>query len=161
MSMENGSSKYFVWKKLFQSRVKSFERKVIRKIGVCSQRCSSQTPHSLPIRTSYGTSFASSKSDLTVKSHSAFCSYSMAEVECSFALKHSHILCLTRWGRDKMDAILQMTFSTAFLWMKMFEFRLQFHWNLYQRVQLIILQLGSDKGLAPSRRQAIIWTKDG
>ena len=32
---------------------------------------------------------------------------------------------LTHWGRDKMDAISQMTFSSAFSWMKMFEFQLR------------------------------------
>ena len=33
-------------------------------------------------------------------------------------------------GRDEMDAISQMTFSNAFYWMKMYWFRLRFHWNL-------------------------------
>ena len=47
---------------------------------------------------------------------------------------------LPHWGRDKMDVISQRTFSTAFSWMKMFEFRLQFHWNLFPRVQLTIFQ---------------------
>ena len=47
---------------------------------------------------------------------------------------------LTHWGRDKMDAISQTTFSNAFSWMKMFEFRLQFHWSLFPRVQLTIFQ---------------------
>ena len=32
---------------------------------------------------------------------------------------------LTHWGRDKMDAISQTTFSSTFSWMKMFEFRLK------------------------------------
>ena len=36
---------------------------------------------------------------------------------------------LTHWGRDKMDAISQTTFSNAFSWMKMHEFRLRFHWS--------------------------------
>ena len=35
---------------------------------------------------------------------------------------------ITRWVRDNMDAISQTTFSTAFSWMKMFEFRFKFHW---------------------------------
>ena len=35
---------------------------------------------------------------------------------------------LTHWSQDKMDAILQTTLSSAFSWMKMFEFRLQFDW---------------------------------
>ena len=36
----------------------------------------------------------------------------------------------SHWGRDKIDAILQTTFSNAISWMKMFEFRLKFHWGL-------------------------------
>ena len=47
---------------------------------------------------------------------------------------------LTQSGRDKMDAISQRTFSSAFSWMKMFQFRLKFHWSLFLRVQLTILQ---------------------
>ena len=47
---------------------------------------------------------------------------------------------LTHWGRDKMDAISQTTFSNAFSWMKMFEFRLKFHWNMFLRVQSTIFQ---------------------
>ena len=45
---------------------------------------------------------------------------------------------LTHWGRDKMPAIIQTTFSNAFFWMKMYEFRLTFHWSLFLRVQLTI-----------------------
>ena len=47
---------------------------------------------------------------------------------------------LTHWGRDKMDAISQTTFSSAFSCMKMFEFRFEFHWSLFLRVQLVIFQ---------------------
>ena len=48
---------------------------------------------------------------------------------------------LTDWGRDKMAAIFQMTFSkNAFFLMEMFEFRLKFHWSLFLRVQLTIFQ---------------------
>ena len=128
---------------------------------------------------------------------------------------------LTHRGRDKMAAVPQTTFSNAFSWMKMFKFRLKFHWSLFARVQLTIsrvilytaghlhtavphclhsrapivhtavprennehgcvylrcravcklpgcveghpwiFQIGSDNGLAPNRRQAIIWTNDG
>ena len=39
-----------------------------------------------------------------------------------------------------MDAISQTTFWSAFSWMKMFEFRLKFHWILFLRVQLTIFQ---------------------
>ena len=47
---------------------------------------------------------------------------------------------LTHWGRDEIDAISQTTFSNAFSWLKMFEFRLKFHWSLFPRVQLTISQ---------------------
>ena len=47
---------------------------------------------------------------------------------------------LTYWGRKKMAAICQTTFSNAFSWMRMYEFRLKFHWNLFHRVQLTISQ---------------------
>ena len=58
---------------------------------------------------------------------------------------------LTHWGRDKMAAILQTTFSNAFSWMKMHEFHLRFHWSLFLRLELTIFQhwfkkwLGADK----------------
>ena len=45
---------------------------------------------------------------------------------------------LTHWGRDKMDAVFQTTFSNGFSWMKIYEFRLSFHWSLFLRVQLTI-----------------------
>ena len=35
----------------------------------------------------------------------------------------SQMLCPTHWGREKMDTILQTTSSSAFSWMKMFEFQ--------------------------------------
>ena len=47
---------------------------------------------------------------------------------------------LTHWGRDKMAAIFQTTLSNGFSWMKMFKFRLRFHWSLLPRVQLTIFQ---------------------
>ena len=52
---------------------------------------------------------------------------------------HNHQT-LTHWGRDKMDAIFQTTFSKGFSWMKMNEFRLRFHWNLFLRFELTIFQ---------------------
>ena len=45
--------------------------------------------------------------------------------------------------------------------MKVFEFRFKFHWSLFLRVQWQYSIIGSDNGLAPSRRQATIWTNDG
>ena len=47
---------------------------------------------------------------------------------------------LTHWGRDKMAAIFQTTFSNVFSWMKIREFRLRFHWILFPRVKLTIMQ---------------------
>ena len=47
---------------------------------------------------------------------------------------------LTHWGRDQIDAISQTIFSNAFSWMKVFKFRLRFHWSLFLRVQLTIFQ---------------------
>ena len=47
---------------------------------------------------------------------------------------------LTHWGRDKMAAVSQTMFSNAFSWMKMYEFRLKFHWSLFLRLQLTIFQ---------------------
>ena len=46
----------------------------------------------------------------------------------------------TQWGRDKMAAIFQRTFSNAFSWMKIYKFKLRFHWSLFPRVQLTIFQ---------------------
>ena len=48
-------------------------------------------------------------------------------------------------------------FQMHFLALK-FEFWLKFHWSLFVSVQLTIPSIGSDNGLAPNRRQAIIWT---
>ena len=45
---------------------------------------------------------------------------------------------LTLWDRDKMAAIFQTTFPRTFTWMKMYEFRLRFHWSLFLRVHITI-----------------------
>ena len=47
---------------------------------------------------------------------------------------------LTHWGRDNVDATSQTTFWSAVSWMKIFEFRLRFHWSLFLRVQLTMFQ---------------------
>ena len=36
----------------------------------------------------------------------------------------------------------------------------EFHWHLFPTTQLQQASIGSDNGLAPDRRQAIIWTND-
>ena len=60
--------------------------------------------------------------------------------EIAFMSCGLYIMLLTHWGRDKMDALPQTTFWSAFSWMKTFEFRLKFHLSLFPRVQLIIFQ---------------------
>ena len=56
---------------------------------------------------------------------------------------------LTHWGLDKMAANLPTTLSSALSWMKIYRLRLRFPWSMFPRVQL--------NGLAPARRQVIIW----
>ena len=70
---------------------------------------------------------------------------------------------LTHWGRDNMAAIFRMSFWNGFSWMKIYEFRLKFHWSLFLGVQLTIFQhwfRTSDNGSALTRQQIIIWTND-
>ena len=43
-------------------------------------------------------------------------------------------------AEKKIDAILQIMFSNASSWMKMFELRLKFHWSLFPKVHLTIFQ---------------------
>ena len=69
-----------------------------------------------------------------------------------FKLVRYHIEAETKW-----PPIRKRCFKMHFFSMKIFEFRLIFHCILFLRVQLA--SIGSDNGLAPSRRQAIIWTK--
>ena len=47
---------------------------------------------------------------------------------------------LTHWGRGKMAAISQTTLSIAFSLMKMLQFRINFRWSLFLRVQWTIFQ---------------------
>ena len=44
--------------------------------------------------------------------------------------------CMSHWGWDKMAAIYQTTFSNAFFLMKIYKFRLRFHWSLFPKAQL-------------------------
>ena len=44
------------------------------------------------------------------------------------------------WGRDKMADISQMTISNGFSWIKLYEFRLIFHWSSLLRVKLTIFE---------------------
>ena len=61
---------------------------------------------------------------------------------------------------DKMAAILQTSLN-GFSQMKLYDF----DWNLLEFVPWCPINtihiIGSDNGLAPTKRQAIIWTNDG
>ena len=57
-----------------------------------------------------------------------------------------------------MAALSQTTFSNAFYLMKICEFCLRFLWISFIKVGLEYSSIGSDNGLAPTVRQAIIWT---
>ena len=50
----------------------------------------------------------------------------------------SHMIALILWGRYKMAAISQTTFSNAFSWIKMYGLCLRFHWSLFLRFELTI-----------------------
>ena len=67
---------------------------------------------------------------------------------------------LTYWDRDKMVAILQTTCSNAFSSIKMFEFRIKFHWSLFLRCNWQYDSNGSGNGLSPNRRQTTTRTND-
>ena len=41
--------------------------------------------------------------------------------------------------------------------MNLYEFQLRYYLSLLLRVKLTISSIGSDNGLAPARRQTIIW----
>ena len=85
---------------------------------------------------------------------------------CSSELVHRRsIVPLTHWGRDKMAAVSQTMFSNAFSWMKMYAFRLKFHWSLFLRFQLTIFQywfrwwLGADQATSHylNQRWLVYW----
>ena len=59
-----------------------------------------------------------------------------------------------------MASILKTALSNARSWMKTYKFGLKFHWSLFPSVKLKYSSIGSDNGLVPTRRQAIIWTND-
>ena len=51
-----------------------------------------------------------------------------------------HIETLTHWGRYRIAAISQTTFSNAYSWIKIDTFRLRFHWRLFICFELIVFQ---------------------
>ena len=60
-----------------------------------------------------------------------------------------------------MATIFQTTFSNAFSWTKIYEFQLNFTEVGSYGSNQHYSSIGSGNGLAPSRRQVIIWTNDG
>ena len=64
---------------------------------------------------------------------------------------------LTHLPLDNLAGKSHTTFLNACSSLKIFEFRIKFHGNLFLRVQLTV-SIGSGNGLAPRRRQAITWT---
>ena len=68
---------------------------------------------------------------------------------CLFSYRISPRVCLlfvlwwyinTSWGRDNFVTLSQTTFSNAFSWMKICEFRLIVHLNLFLRIKSTIFQ---------------------
>ena len=76
-----------------------------------------------------------------------------------------HYLTHSHWCRDKMVAISQTTFTNAFSWIKSYEFRLRFHWSVFLRFWLAMLQhwfrwwLGPDLGTSyyPDQCFLVYW----
>ena len=70
---------------------------------------------------------------------------------------------LTHWVRYKITVISQTIFWNAFSGMKMYDFRLRFHWNLFFKVRInnipALVQIMAPI-MAPTRQQAIIWIND-
>ena len=80
----------------------------------------------------------------------------------TIALSSIYIHILTHWDRDQLADISQTTFWNSFSLMKIYEFRSIFHWSFFPTGQLTIFRHWFRyNGLAPPRRQAIIWTNDG
>ena len=51
-------------------------------------------------------------------------------IKCCKGLHQKSAQYLAHWGRPEIGSILQTTFSGTFAWMKIYEFRLAFHWIL-------------------------------
>ena len=81
---------------------------------------------------------------------------------------------LTHWDWNKIAIILQNTSLNSFSRMKIVVCWIKIHWNVSSGLQLThwgrvthiicdikLTIIGSDNGLSPGRRQAIIWTNAG
>ena len=58
----------------------------------------------------------------------------------SLIFMHICLNYLTHWGRDKMAAFFQTTFSNGFSSIKIYGFRLGFHWSLFLGLELMIFK---------------------
>ena len=72
-------------------------------------------------------------------------------------------LYLANWGQGKMATFSPTIFSSAFSWLKKYEFRSKCQWSLFLRVPLRIklASIGTDNCLGPNRQQSTIWTNGG
>ena len=73
----------------------------------------------------------------------------------------SNLNTLTHERPDKIASIFQTIFSDAFSWITVYDFQFECHWTLFLKVQLQYPSIGSDNGLAPAGRQAIVWSNAG
>ena len=101
-------------------------------------------PYSSPVRALNGESYVASKSALYCMYVKTFIS-SMCINQYNVILSNviMQLMCvryITHWGWNKMAAIFQTAFWNGFTWMKMYEFRLEFHWSVFLWVQLTIFQ---------------------
>ena len=77
----------------------------------------------------------------SIYSHDRFLLFTLCySTKCGAIENVSLLVVLTHWGRDKMVAIFQTTFSNGFSWKKMYEVRLKLHWSLFLKAQLTIFQ---------------------
>ena len=65
---------------------------------------------------------------------------------------------IKNWGPNIMAAIFQTAFSNAFSWIKIYQFRILFHWSLFPSVQLTIFQHWFRHSLATSHYLKQLWS---
>ena len=77
--------------------------------------------------------------------------FNISTIQGMFQQAYELLNNLTHWGREQMDAVSQTTFSNAFSWMKMFEFRLKF---------TVIFSKGPINNI-PALVQIMAWRRPG
>ena len=81
--------------------------------------------------------------------------------DCVWAIMSSRLWRKTYWTYCKMTAIWQTVFTTVFSSDKKFEFWLTHSSRVTHKCVSDLTSIGSDNGLSPGRRQAIIRTNAG